>query len=467
MPAVWDAVVVGGGPAGVLAAERLVARGHEVLLLEAGPRLGPRDRTPDVDRRAWPFTTVGLPFDWYRVRAIGGRTLLWGGWCYRFPDAVLRRGGWPYGAAALGPYYDGLERTLNVVEGTLDERYARAARELDLAIVPKRGAVARGTDVWTPVRAAVARRARTHTIALRVERQRRGAIAAVSTFDLRTETTHLVQARAVILAASPIETTRILLESELGRAGAGIGRGLVDHMVASYALVEPAPPPPAAGRGPFPGQALVESFVNLSPATSRPYRGGFSIELSGPLPLEAVNLERMERGAEGTMRATLIHALGETFAYGRRFVQLDPTKRDHAGRPVPRLHVAWSRDERQLAADMRRACTQLADVLAIPGSRLMRLVDPLQAGAGHEAGTCAMRADGTGVVDEWGRLRALDRVWVADAAALPTAGDRHPTLTVLAHALRAADDAARFLAGSTARPVVARRDARPAAPATV
>jgi len=34
----------------------------------------------------------------------------------------------------------------------------------------------------------------------------------------------------------------------------------------------------------------------------------------------------------------------------------------------------------------------------------------------------------------------------ADASVMPTAGDRHPTLTVLAHALRAADNVGRYLA---------------------
>jgi len=30
----------------------------------------------------------------------------------------------------------------------------------------------------------------------------------------------------------------------------------------------------------------------------------------------------------------------------------------------------------------------------------------------------------------WGRLRAVDNVWIADASVFPSAGDRHPTLTV-------------------------------------
>jgi choline dehydrogenase-like flavoprotein len=47
--------------------------------------------------------------------------------------------------------------------------------------------------------------------------------------------------------------------------------------------------------------------------------------------------------------------------------------------------------------------------------------------------------------DPRGRLRAIDNVWIADASVFPSAGDRHPTLTILAHALRVARDVRRHL----------------------
>ncbi len=444
----WDAIVVGAGPSGTVAADRLAAFGHRVLLLDAGPRL-PRSasRITDVDRRAWPFSTVGLPFDWYRVRAVGGRAHLWGGWAYRFPRRSLERAGWPCGRVALDPLYDQLEARLRVTEGTVDERYREVGRRLGLSVLPKRAALGRRGPVWRPPEEPVVRRARASRVAVRFEHER-GRAAALRAVSLESGRDLPLRARAYVLAASPIETARILLASDLGPRARGVGRNLVDHMVASYVLIEPAPVPSPHGRGRFPGAALVESFVNLDEATARPYRGGFSIELTGPESLEEVNLERMVPGDElHGHRATQIHALGELFPHRRRFVDLDPERRDLVGAAAPRLHLAWTRAEERLAKDLRTACTQLADALAIPGSRLIPVVDPLQPGAGHEAGTCAMGPPEVAPCDGRGRLRALDNVWIADAAALPTAGDRHPTLTLLAHALRAADDAARHLAG--------------------
>jgi len=438
----WDAIVVGAGPAGTLAAERLTELGHRVLLLDAGPRLRPGERAPEVDRRSWRYTVVGGSFDWYRVRAVGGRAHLWGAWSYRFPDVVFRRGGFPYGAAALTRYYADAERRIGVVDGTLDERYRRVARELGLSIAPKRGPVRiRGgkRELWTPLRHHVARTARAYRAALRLEHAH-GHAQSLAVLDLLREREQVLRPRAIVLAASPIETARILLESDLG---GGVGRGLVDHMVASFLLLEPRPKPSDAGRGPFPGSALVHDLVNTTADDRESYPGGVSIELSGPLPLDALGVERMVPGDEVEgWSATQLHAIGELFPHKKRYVDLDPTQRDALGRRVPRVHVGWSAAERRMAEDLRRACISLADAIAVPSSKVIPLLNPLQPGAGHEAGTCAMGP----VCDRFGRLHALDNVWIADASVMPTAGDRHPTLTILAHALRAADNVARFLA---------------------
>lgn len=448
MVTAWDAVVVGAGPAGTIAAERLISLGHRVLLLDAGPRLRDGERTPEVDRRAWAYRAVGGSFDWYRVRAVGGRALLWGGWSYRLPDVVFRRGKWPYGASTLAPYYADVERTIGVVEGRIDERYRRASRALGIRIAAKRGALGAATKTrpsWTPLSHEAARRARCYRAALHVEHSARRA-EAISVLNLLREREEKLRARAFVLAASPVETARILLGSDV--ATRRIGHGLVDHMVASWLLLEPSAVPPAtAARGPFPGSVLAHGLVNTGPDDQESYPGGVSIEVTGPLPLATLGVERMVPGGEEEKwSATQIHAIGELFPHAKRFVDLDPTERDALGRRIPRIHLAWSAAERRMAADLRRACAALADAIAIPGSKLIPFLDPLQAGAGHEAGTCAMGLDERSVCDPFGRLRALENVWIADASAMPTSGDRHPTLTLLAHALRAADNAGRYLA---------------------
>lgn len=413
----WDAVVLGAGPTGTAVAAELVRSGHRVLLVDAGPRLARGARTPEVDRRAWAYRAEGGSFDWYRVRAVGGRSLLWGGWSHRFDDSVFERNGWPYRGGTLAPWYARAERLLRIRRDPLDPRHRRVARALGVSIVPKR------TAAWVPTNEPVARTARTHSVALRL------VDSGVELLDLLRERTYVVRARAIVLASSPIETTRILLQS----GHSEVGRGFVDHLVASYLLLEPT------GAG-TPTSALAHGLVNTNDDNRRRYDGGFSIEICGPSPPSAFGVERMVPPGED-WSATQIHALGEMTPFRGRFVDLDPEHRDALGRPLPRIHVAHSGAERRMAEDMRCACVGIADALAVPGSKLVPFVDPLQAGAGHEAGTAAM---GT-VCDAWGRLLSAENLWIADASATPTAGDRHPTLTLIAHALRVAHDVARQL----------------------
>src|SRR5450631_793786 len=95
-------LIIGGGLCGLVVANRLRRRGINCLVLEAGP--APRRNPPpesgrfdgaikkllEVDEDAWSFRTSGLPYDWIRVRALGGRSLLWGGWCERMEAQNFR-----------------------------------------------------------------------------------------------------------------------------------------------------------------------------------------------------------------------------------------------------------------------------------------------------------------------------------------------------------------------------------------
>jgi choline dehydrogenase-like flavoprotein len=158
---IYDAIVVGSGAAGGIAAYVLVNKGLNVLLLEIGPKWDPvRDYTsahkwpyempyrgfgkpgqyaglwkinaytehlyvdPRVDRYA---VAQGTDFHWTRIHAVGGRMNTWGRVSLRMSEADFKPKSmqdgygddWPIGYSDLAPYYDRAE-TLMGVHGARD-----------------------------------------------------------------------------------------------------------------------------------------------------------------------------------------------------------------------------------------------------------------------------------------------------------------------------------------------------------
>ncbi len=143
-----DVCVVGAGPAGALVASTLAGRGHDVVVLEAGPRFDRSDRPermerairPGIDRDTW---NMGGPRDAYessgerhyplniaRVKGVGGSTLHWQGMVMRLHrsdfDGTAGTGedpAWPIDYEELRPYYADVERAFGVA-GADDNPFA-------------------------------------------------------------------------------------------------------------------------------------------------------------------------------------------------------------------------------------------------------------------------------------------------------------------------------------------------------
>lgn len=147
----YDAVVVGSGAGGAMAAYVLTEAGHRVLLLEAGRHYDPVKETPMFHTPAqaplrgaptpdkpfgffdatvdggWqvpgePYTVAeGSEFIWWRARMLGGRTNHWGRFSLRFSPhdfkAASRDGhgaDWPMEYEDLAPWYDRTEKLVGV-----------------------------------------------------------------------------------------------------------------------------------------------------------------------------------------------------------------------------------------------------------------------------------------------------------------------------------------------------------------
>lgn len=148
---VYDAIVVGSGAGGGMAAQQLANAGLKVAVVEAGPFFDPKDpntqtqmkypwESPrrgasttrafgdfDMSYGDWkvdgePYTTKeGTKFMWWRSRMLGGRTNHWGRISLRFgPDDFQHKSidglgeNWPITYDEVKPYYDKLDKMVGV-----------------------------------------------------------------------------------------------------------------------------------------------------------------------------------------------------------------------------------------------------------------------------------------------------------------------------------------------------------------
>ena len=146
----YDAIVVGSGAGGGMAAYVLSKAGLKVCLLEAGPMYDPAKNVTqlknpwesprrgasthfrpfgDFDASYWgwqidgePYTTKGgTKWDWWRARMLGGRTNHWGRISLRFGPKDFKRKSidglgedWPIGYDDIKPYYDRIDRLIGI-----------------------------------------------------------------------------------------------------------------------------------------------------------------------------------------------------------------------------------------------------------------------------------------------------------------------------------------------------------------
>lgn len=134
-----DAIVIGSGFGGTLAAQALVDAGARVLMIERGDwvRRGPENWAPDAVAPLSPHYRLDTP---YRVLAggereligsiqcVGGPSVFYGGVSLRMraqdlaPAAPDHSGAaWPFGYDELEPFYDRAERLIGVAGETGDD----------------------------------------------------------------------------------------------------------------------------------------------------------------------------------------------------------------------------------------------------------------------------------------------------------------------------------------------------------
>jgi choline dehydrogenase-like flavoprotein len=271
---------------------------------------------------------------------------------------------------------------------------------------------------------------------------------------------HEIRASWVVLAASAIESARLLLASAsprfphgLGNASGQVGKNLVFSLEAAGRAVFRYPSSlfeRAHDGKPFINRSIQDRYFDRDAPGDYPKVGTLVIERAHPNPIQRAR--RTARHPKVALGAELTHRLEASLRDTREilyesfvemvprkgtFVSLDPEVRGAEGHPAARIAVDQAPYEPERAARMTSLARQVLEPLH-PDSLLDDVA--LRRTTFLQAGTCRMGLDeNSSVCDSRGRVHGTRGLVVADGGALPSMGGVPPTLTIMANAVRIAD----------------------------
>ena len=467
-------VVIGSGPTGAAAALTLVDLGLPVTMLESGTRppdgLLVRAMGRNVFRKRGIAPVQG---DWVQTLVPGGLSNFWVGASPRFaPDdftegeRLHERYRWPVSYVDVVPYYERMERLMQIVGNPVDvpnlpgsvvlqprqlpgawNKVAASAVKAGHGLVPM--PLADGPD-WSFSHTGVGFNSFTHVVR-RLQRRPNfdlrlgahvlqlewdGATRKVRTVVYRDRSAgcdRRVAAGSVVVAAGPLASTRLLLNSTsndfpdgLGNSEGLLGRYLHEHPSQWFTLELKSGKLPRLPQAAYLTRGPIKASQPLLAAGSTIGFVSTRDKLWSALPVPA---DRFGVLMFGTMVPT------ET-----NFLQLDPSQHDEFGLPVLSAHLQYSCDE---LCNLSTHRVNLANILEGAGyacSVPKFVPDPQPGRSVHYGGTVRMHASAKyGMLDGWNRLHAVQNVVVADASAFTTGVEKNPTLTAMALAARACE----------------------------
>jgi choline dehydrogenase-like flavoprotein len=492
-----DVVVIGSGAAGGWAAKTLTEQGAKVLILEAGPLIHQDHR---VDRALYktqsqpeqrhstaysianahifvndienPYSyPLERPFMWYRSRQLGGRLLLWAGVCLRLSPRELELaengdGRWPLDYGELAPYYDEVESFMWVT----GDRECSPAAPNPCAVGRSRftagekqlaGSLSRWKHrrllsarvAHRPVGALLESALKTGNLSIRPNAvvthlktsKSRHRVSSVAFRDTLTGEDHDVAARSVVLAASTIETIRILFSSTssrhpqgLGNSNGQLGQYILDH-TAGISLAGTVPVHQRRHTLNDPGFVPVTHIPDFSADEGRSgFRGGFGITAFVPevVPLNERSrqwISRVEGDNESVFR---MWGSGEVMPNKNNRVTLG-SRRDRWGVPVANIDFSLTDEDRTMGRAQFKSMMEISKAAGFTAQEASFNFLPPGSSV-HELGGARMGNDpAVSTVDPWNRLWDVPNVHVVDGACFPRAGWQNPTLTIMALSLRA------------------------------
>ena len=469
-----------------------------------------------VNEKDHPYT--GTNFSWVRSRALGGKTNVWGRLALRLSDydfkAASRDGygdDWPIEYADVAPYYDRVDRYLGIsgvtenlpwlpdsiyqrpikfnpaethMRGALAQKKGWVVTPFRLGVTTDglshnkyrsrcygRGACFRrvgGCDIhaafdsptgliypaWDTGHLAVRTNATVHEVLMDPQT---GKARGVAFIDTATRKSYEAKARVVVLAASTLESTRILLLSKsrqhprgLANYSGHLGHNLCEHVLGPrvHGIYKDRIGKARSNDDGRPGGFYIPRFRNLDDKSKgKDFIRGYGLEGSSGqemFPEDAMKLNGYGKDYKKKVRDhagafIYMYGLGEVLPRYENRVELDPKTKDTFGIPVLRFHYKYGDNEKKMCADMTVA---MQEAFAASGFEITRVdPDPLTEGSSvHEVGTARMGHDPkTSVLNSFQQAHDVKNLFVVDGAGFVSAACQNPTWTIMALCWRSCD----------------------------
>jgi choline dehydrogenase-like flavoprotein len=464
------------------------------------------------------LTPPDRPFNLYRVWGLGGKTNVWGRVSLRYSkyDFGVRDdfgGEWPITYEDVAPYYDRVEQLIGVCGGDDDydslpgSKYhlpapkprcgevllQKAGARIGLPIVAGRravltrphkigdtvfpachhcGACGRGCDTASFFNSAdhlIPSALKTgkleiisNAVVARILVDGKGQASGVQYFDRRTKQERQVKAKVVVLGASAIDSTRILLNSKsrlypngIGNNNDVVGRYLSEQVrfhVRAYL-------PQLFGQETTNDDGIGGEHIYLPrfnhhddsrSGRRRGYERGFGAQFwntgcqggGGHIAKRLPGFgESFKREVKRRYPAWAeIHPYGEIVPNPENRVTVDESRVDAYGVPLPKITFKIGENERKMVEHMYDTVEELLHEAKAEIVEMTRGAVDTPGEAIHEHSTCRMGKDPkTSALSGYNQMHEVKNLFVVDGSAFSSASEKNPTLTILALAWRATD----------------------------
>lgn len=454
------------------------------------------------------LTPPDQPFDLIRVWGVGGKTNVWGRVSLRYSDVDFKVNDgygipWPIEYKDIKPYYDKVDQLIGVNGGDEDLDVLpgskfhmppprprcgemilkKSAASIGIQIVSGRRAVmTRNHNGWPachycgrcgagcdtgsffnsadhllPVAAKTGKlEIRTNAVVARILTDKEGKASGVQYFDRQTKAETQVRARVVVLGASAIDSTRILLNSKSAIYPNGIGNtsGVIGkYLCEQFRFHARAFLPQLFGQASSNDDGIGGEHIYMPRfnhrGAKRDYARGFGMQFWGSGCQAGASWAKGLPGLGTSLKADVrkrypswieMHPYGEVPPRAENRVEVDENHRDKYGVPLPKLIMKYGDNEQKMMQEMYDTTEQILRAAKAEIVQFNRGDCDIPGTAIHEHGTCRMGADPkTSALNSFNQMHAVKNLFVVDGSSFPSATEKNPTLTILAIAWRATD----------------------------